>query len=134
MGDCEKKKPIKKEKLLCTEFNSPAINPCLLKWMWNYRPACDIYNVNDNYKYRGYKLKEITATNNKQFSLVWQKLSQYWADKELEMIDAVMAHFMKTIGITGASLALVRNEKLVYAKGFGKMNNGECEFVKSTTI
>ena len=37
------------------------------------------------------------------------------------MIDAVMAHFMKTIGITGASLAVVRDEKLVYAKGFGKM-------------
>ena len=42
-----------------------------------------------------------------------------------------MAHFMKTIGITGASLAIVRDEKLVYAKGFGKMNNtGDCEFVK----
>jgi CubicO group peptidase (beta-lactamase class C family) len=39
------------------------------------------------------------------------------------MIDVVMAHFMKTIGITGASLALVRDEKLVYAKGFGKMDN-----------
>ena len=46
------------------------------------------------------------------------------------MIEAVMAHFMKTISITGASLAIVRDEKLVYAKGFGKMNNGECEFVK----
>ena len=102
--------------------------------MWNYRPACDVYNVNDNYKYRGYKLKEITATNNTQFSLVWQKLSQYWADKELEMIDAVMAHFMKTIGITGASLALVRNEKLIYAKGFGKMNNKDCEFVKKNNV
>ena len=103
--------------------------------MWNDRPACDIYNVNDNYKYRGYKLKEITATNNKQFSLVWQKLSQYWADKELEMIDDVMAHFMKTIGITGASLAIVRDEKLVYAKGFGKMNNtGDCEFVKNKNV
>ena len=40
------------------------------------------------------------------------------------MIDDVMAHFMKTIGITGASLALVRDEKLVYAKGFGKMAEG----------
>ena len=52
-------------------------------------------------------------------------MSQYWADKELEMIDAVMAHFMKAIGITGASLAIVRDEKLVYAKGFGKMNKTE---------
>ena len=50
------------------------------------------------------------------------------------MIEAVMAHFMKTISITGASLAIVRDEKLVYAKGFGKMNNGECEFVKKTTM
>ena len=40
------------------------------------------------------------------------------------MIDAVMAHFMKTIGITGASLAIVRDEKLVYAKGFGEMAEG----------
>ena len=52
-------------------------------------------------------------------------MSQYWADKELETIDAIMAHFMKTIGITGASLAIVRDEKLVYAKGFGKMNKTE---------
>ena len=51
-------------------------------------------------------------------------MSQYWADKELETIDAIMAHFMKTIGITGASLAIVRDEKLVYAKGFGKMAEG----------
>ena len=103
--------------------------------MWNYRPACDVYNVNDNYKYRGYKLKEITATSNKIFSAVWQKMSQYWADKELETIDAIMAHFMKTIGITGASLAIVRDEKLVYAKGFGKMNNkGDCEFVKDNNV
>ena len=49
------------------KFTSP--KPCLLKWMWNIRRACDIYNVNDNYKYRGYKLKEITATSNKIFSL-----------------------------------------------------------------
>ena len=70
-------------------------------------------------------MKEITANNNKIFSAVWQKLSLYWEDKELEMIELEMAHFMETIGITGASLALVRDEKLVYAKGFGKMDDTE---------
>ena len=44
-------------------------------------------------------------------------------EADLDMIDSSIGHLMKTIGIKGASLALVKDEKLIFAKGFGEMND-----------
>ena len=93
------------------------------------RQLCDIYNVGDNYKYRGFKMKELTgvALNKEEPVLtgLWQNLPQRWSESTLKMIDGVIGHFMTNTGVRGASLAIAKDEKLIYAKGFGKMDDGE---------
>ena len=95
--------------------------------------------VAENYEYRGFELREITGVSNgKQdgypsLSGVWQNGILGWSDADLELIDLSIAHLMKSHGIKGASLALVKDENLIFAKGFGEMND-KGEFVKTTTM
>ena len=56
---------------------------------------------------------------------LWQNLPQGWSESTLNMIDGVIGHFMKNTGVKGASLAIAKDEKFMYAKGFGKMDDGE---------
>ena len=85
--------------------------------------------VAENYEYRGFELKEITGVSDEKqdgypsLSGVWQNSPRGWNDADLEMIDLSVGHLMKTIGIKGASLALVKDENLIFAKGFGEMND-----------
>ena len=85
--------------------------------------------VAENYEYRGFELREITGVSNGEqngypsLSGVWQNGILGWSDADLEMIDLSIGHLMKTIGIKGASLALVKDENLIFAKGFGEMND-----------
>ena len=85
--------------------------------------------VAENYEYRGFELKEITGVSNGEaggcpsLSMVWQNSALGWSDADLDMIDASVAHLMKWLDIHGASLALVKDEKLIFAKGFGEMND-----------
>ena len=110
-----------------------------LKSIWNYRTVCGVSTVAENYEYRGFELKEITGVSNEKqngypsLSGVWQNSIQGWSDADLEMIDLSIGHLMKSIGIKGASLALVKDEKLIFAKGFGEMND-KGEFVKNNNV
>ena len=86
-------------------------------------------SVAENYQYRGFELKEITGVSKggqdgyPSLSGVWQNNILGWKEADLDMIDSSIGHLMKTIGIKGASLALVKDEKLIFAKGFGEMND-----------
>ena len=85
--------------------------------------------VAENIQYRGFELKEITGVSKggqdgyPSLSGVWQNNILGWKEADLDMIDSSIGHLMKTIGIKGASLALVKDEKLIFAKGFGEMND-----------
>ena len=85
--------------------------------------------VAENYEYRGFELREITGVSDEKqdgypsLSGVWQNSIEGWSDADLDMIDASVAHLMKWLDIHGASLALVKDEKLIFAKGFGEMND-----------
>ena len=100
-----------------------------LKWIWNYRTVCGVSSVAENYEYRGFELREITGVSNggqdgyPSLSGVWQNNILGWKEADLDMIDSSIGHIMKSIGIKGASLALVKDEKLIFAKGFGVMND-----------
>ena len=86
-------------------------------------------SVAENYEYRGFELREITGVSNggqdgyPSLSGVWQNSIEGWSDADLDMIDYSIAHLMKTAKIKGASFALVKDENLIYAKGFGEMND-----------
>ena len=41
------------------------------------------------------------------------------ADKGMESFDRMMIAFMRTHGVPGGALAVVRNGQIVYARGFG---------------
>jgi hypothetical protein len=98
-----------------------------------------VSTVAENYEYRGFELKEITGVSDEKqdgypsLSGVWQNSPRGWNDADLEMIDLSIGHLMKSIGIKGASLALVKDEKLIFAKGFGEMND-KGEFVKNNYV
>ena len=85
--------------------------------------------VAENIQYRGFELKEITGVSNGEaggypsLSMVWQNSALGWSDADLDMIDYSIAYLMKTAKIKGASFALVKDENLIYAKGFGEMND-----------
>ena len=73
---------------------------------------------------------DITGVSNEEpdgcpiLSIVWCQTSKLgWDVADLNMIDYIIAYLMKSHGIKGASLALVKDEKLIYAKGFGEMND-----------
>ena len=74
-------------------------------------------------------MKEITGVSNGEaggypsLSMVWQNSALGWSDADLDMIDYSIAYLMKTAKIKGASFALVKDENLIYAKGFGEMND-----------
>ena len=74
-------------------------------------------------------MKEITGVSNGKpdgypsLSGVWQNGILGWSDSDLDMIDFRIAYLMKAHGIKGASLALVKDENLIFAKGFGVMND-----------
>ena len=93
-------------------------------------------SVAENYQYRGFELKKITGVSKggqdgyPTLSAVWQNSILGWSHADLDMIDSSIAHLMKGLDIRGASIALVKNEKLIFAKGFGEMND-KGEFVKN---
>lgn len=59
------------------------------------------------------------------------KLENRYSDfKQTEVIDENVESFMKRWGIKGASVAISKDEELVYAKGFGYANESKKEEVK----
>ena len=75
--------------------------------------------VAENYQFVGLELKEVTgvSTLDGQPSLtgIWQNDIFGWRNADLDMINGNIDYLMRSHGIKGASFALVRDEKLIFA-------------------
>jgi CubicO group peptidase (beta-lactamase class C family) len=80
-------------------------------------------NVFDNMYYQGYSLVYINGyagDGADKYNAIWQNSSMSGTD--IGKIDAAVNSYMNVQGVTGLSLAVTKNGKLVFAKGYGYAN------------
>ena len=77
----------------------------------------------DNFYYQGYKPAFISAfasSGTERFNGVWENTNMSGAD--IGKIDAGIKKYMDDQGVKAMSLAVCKNDRLVFAKGFGDAN------------
>ena len=93
-------------------------------------------NEFDNHRFSGYKLIQVSgyARNGKaQFAAVWESTG-VWKSADRKHIDNTVAAFMQKHQVPGVSIALIKDERLVFAKGYGKMNKNTGTAVGPTSL
>ena len=63
-----------------------------------------------------------------------EAINSTWQIQDLNLIDSTVKDFMTNYKVEGTSLALVKDGKLVYAKGFGVMDKNTMEPVQATSL
>lgn len=79
----------------------------------------------DNQHYRGYQLEYVDGYlvgSKIQFAAIWNSQS-IWKESDLQNIDNKVNSFLATNNIPGASLAITRYGKLMFAQGYGKADS-----------
>ena len=74
----------------------------------------------DNYYYQGFRLRRISgrsAGSTARYAALWE--SQALSGADLGKIQSKIDGYMQANGIPGLSVAITKDEKLVYARGFG---------------
>jgi CubicO group peptidase (beta-lactamase class C family) len=74
----------------------------------------------NNFLYQGYRLTWVDGhlvAGKPRFAAVWQ--SEGMRDADLAQIDEKLGAYVSKHGIPGLSIAISRNERLVFARGFG---------------
>jgi CubicO group peptidase (beta-lactamase class C family) len=80
-------------------------------------------NVFDNMYYQGYVpvyVNAFAADGADKYNTIWQNTSMSGGD--IGILDAAANHYMSTQGVTGMSIAITKNGRLVFAKGYGYAN------------
>lgn len=83
-------------------------------------PAAHYQDVFDNHKYQSWKLQYIQAfnsTNGVRFNGVWE--NTVFKASDLALIEKKVRAYMQANDVPGMSIAISKNDKLVYASGFG---------------
>lgn len=94
--------------------------------MWSSRHGINRMNYQhafDNMYYQGYVpvyLNAYAADGADKYNVIWHNSSMKGSD--IAIIDAAAKNYMKTQDVIGLSLAVTRNGKLVFAKGYGYAN------------
>lgn len=81
-------------------------------------------NEFDNFAYSGYVLKHVSGYergSKAQFAAIWESTGA-WSSEDLRHIDKTIGDFMKQYNVPGASVGLVKDGRLVFAKGYGDMD------------
>jgi hypothetical protein len=80
-------------------------------------------NVSDNFFYQGYKPVFITAfasSGTERFNGIWENTNMSGAD--IGKIDDAIKGYMSSQNVKALSIAVSRNDRLVFAKGYGDAN------------
>ncbi|KAK3346003.1 beta-lactamase/transpeptidase-like protein [Lasiosphaeria hispida] len=78
-----------------------------------------LVSQNENYTYQGYVPRVVSGydpTNNR-FSVLWD--SPYLLTKDVQAINNGIWNFMTAHGIPGMGIAITKNDRLVFARGYG---------------
>ena len=79
----------------------------------------------DNYRYQGYRPTWVSGYSQggkARYAAIWES-SGAWKASDLQHIDDTVTAFMKQNKVPGATLAVVKDGKLMLAKGYGKANS-----------
>ena len=98
--------------------------------------AMGYQNEFENHWYTGYKLKQVSgySRNGKSnFAAIWENTGA-WKSADLNHIRKTVEGFMKKHNVAGTSVALIKDERLVYAKGFGVMNKNTGDAVGPASL
>ncbi|HST44123.1 MAG TPA: serine hydrolase [Luteimonas sp.] len=84
-------------------------------------PAAHYQHVFDNHRYQAYAPRYVQAFNGTggvRFNAVWT--NEVFKARDLAFIEKKARDYLSQNDVEGVSIAISRNEKLVYAAGFGK--------------
>jgi CubicO group peptidase (beta-lactamase class C family) len=77
----------------------------------------------DNQFYTGYRLKKVsgfTVGKKSRFAAIW--VGGGFSGSDMKHIDKTVSSFMKKYSVPGLGIAIARNGKLVFARGYGYSN------------
>nr|WP_281169289.1 serine hydrolase [Sporocytophaga myxococcoides] len=99
--------------------------------LWGARhgiSSLNYQNAFDNYYYQGYRPKHLNAFasgSSAKFNCVWTNSA--WSGTEITKIDNAVNGYLSSQGVTGLSIAITKDGRLVFAKGYGTANNSTGE-------
>lgn len=99
--------------------------------LWGARhgiSSLNYQNAFDNYYYQGYRPKHLNAFasgSSAKFNCVWTNSA--WSGTEIAKIDNAVNGYLSSQGVTGLSIAIAKDGRLVFAKGYGTANNSTGE-------
>jgi CubicO group peptidase (beta-lactamase class C family) len=83
-------------------------------------PAAEYQAVCDDFFYQGYVPRQVSGyagDGRGRWAAIWE--SRGLADADLQRIDAPVGRFLARYNVPGLSLAVAKNGRLVFAKGYG---------------
>ncbi|MBV6429512.1 MAG: D-aminopeptidase [Haliscomenobacter sp.] len=86
----------------------------------------------DNQVFQGYKPKCVNGyalNNTPHYAAIWENTPWGWSGSGVSHIDKTIGDFMKKYSVPGAAVALVKDGRLVFAKGYGDANQSTGENV-----
>lgn len=91
-------------------------------WSARHRMNSQNYqNTVDNFHYQGYRLLKVTGYNiggKARYAAIWEEGA--FKASDIAKIDQRVKAFMNKYNVPGLQFAVAKNEKLVFAKGYGK--------------
>lgn len=106
-------------------------------WSARHRmTALGYQNEFDNHSYSGYKLAQVSGYaigGNVRYAAIWESTGS-WSNEDLAHIDKTAMAFLKKYSIPGISIALVKDGRLVFAKGYGVIDKSTGEATGPNTL
>lgn len=93
-------------------------------------------NEFENHLFSGYKLTGIsgyTKGGKERFAAIWESTGAI-SDADRSHIDGKISSYMAQQQVKGASVALIKDGRLIYAKGYGVMNTSTGEAVGPSSL
>ncbi|MFN0213652.1 MAG: serine hydrolase [Saprospiraceae bacterium] len=98
--------------------------------------SLEYQNEFDNHKYSGYKIKQVSGceiSGKERYAAIWES-SGAWSSADLDHINKTIGDFMVKYDVPGASVALVKDGRLVFSKGYGTMDKSTGEVPGPNTM
>ncbi len=90
----------------------------------------------DNYYYQGYRLKLISGYakgSSARYAAIWESTGA-WDSADTSHINKTIKTFMRSNKVTGAALAITKDGRLVFARGYGYANKAAGDRACATTL
>ncbi|MEM9217278.1 MAG: serine hydrolase [Cyanobacteria bacterium P01_F01_bin.150] len=90
----------------------------------------------DNFYYQGYRLKLVSGYakgSSARYAAIWENTGA-WQMDDIRHIDTTIKTFMRANGVTGAALAITKDARLVFAKGYGYADKQKGDRACPTTL